>query len=174
MKRYALVAALLVLLLALLSLTFLNRSAPKRSDLSATFTDLVIIGNGPGLHALFTIANQSAGHNLQFGIEQVQKPAGTDWRDYPTMQSGQVLGKGWPPCFREVCAIPWPSGLPTNSAWRLRLWVKREPPLIIRQFNQRLHFQLFPPYGRHCVTSSVVVPVPVVIDGNSRGGHSGK
>src|SRR5882724_2272453 len=167
----------LVLFLAAVALLgcawLLIRPKPSlRTDLSVTFvaltndpgasayTRLSVISDGSGPHALFAVSNISQVHYVQFGIVGIQKLAGDGWRDQPSPYFQTLLGVKWRPGLGCYYTVPWPAGLDADTPWRLKLWVKREPVLGLRGLiNQRFGRELFPPWGHHVVTSSVVRPM---------------
>ncbi len=147
-----------------------TRSSSQRGDLSVEFRGLTndpgasvfrrlsVVGDGRGLYALFAVTNISQKGYVQFGISGVERQSNDTWTAHESEVFKPALGFTWSPGFGAFYAIPWPPGLTTDRPWRLRLWVMREPKPILRLVNQRLGRELFRPYWRHTVTSSVVTP----------------
>jgi hypothetical protein len=124
----------------------------------SVFPRLSVVGNGSGLYALFAVTNISQKGNVQFGISGVERQTSDNWTAHESDLFKGALGFMWSPGHAAFYAIPWPPGLPADSPWRLRFWVMREPKPILHLLNQRLRRELFRPYWRHTVTSSVVTP----------------
>jgi hypothetical protein len=168
---------ILLAVLVLLACLWLFRSAPsapRAADLSVVFLGLTNdpgrsvypvlsvlpgVSGGRGLHALFAVTNISQGRYVQFGISTVETHRGDTWRAYDSKVFPAALGALWSPGYSALYAVPWPEGLPTDTPWRLRLWVAREPLPELAFVNQRLGRELFRPQGRHAVTSSSVTPL---------------
>ena len=165
-----------LVLLACIWLFHSVKSAPATADLSVVFLGLTndpgesvyprlsVVGDGRGLHALMAVTNVSQRQYLQFGISAVETQEGGGWRsqastDFASARFGSALGSMWSPGFGALYAVPWPAGLATDTPWRLRLWVEREPKAIAALVNDLLKRTLFRPHGRHTVTSSVVTPL---------------
>jgi hypothetical protein len=126
---------------------------------------LFIQGRGP--HAVFRITAKST-YGVEFGVDRVEKRVGNSWLNYPTPYPNVTMGRN---CYWSQSnggrnyyvahwyyVFPWPRGLDTNTPWRLRFWVKRAPPPLLHQLNQRLHREIFRAYGKYYVRSSVVFP----------------
>ena len=138
-----------------LSVAFLAlTNDPGRS----AYPRLSVIGDGRGLHALFTVSNISRVHFVQFGVDGLEKQVGNRWSAHVSDYFKPALGTTWTPGFGSCYAIPWPQGLDTATPWRLRLWVKREPRGLFALVNQRVGRELFHPWGHQTTTSSVVRP----------------
>jgi len=162
----------LTLLLACFWLARAKRPSPP-NDLFAGFLGvtnnpggsvypwLSVLGDGRGLYALFGVTNIDQSHYVRFGISAIETHGNEGWRADRSWRFEQELGSVWAPGHSCVYAVPWPDGLATDTPWRLRMWVMREPKLVFVALNQRLGRELFRPHGRHSITSDVVAPITV-------------
>jgi|KBSSwiStaDraftv2_1062776.scaffolds.fasta_scaffold210839_3 hypothetical protein len=169
MKKASLLVSVGLLVLVAL-VVYLATSRPRPPELSVAFLALTndpgrsayprmsVIGDGRGLHALFTVSNISRVHFVQFGVDGLEKQVGNRWSELVSDDFKPALGTTWTPGFGSCYAIPWPQGLDTATPWRLRLWVKREPRGLFALVNQRVGRELFHPWGHQTTTSSVVRP----------------
>jgi hypothetical protein len=119
---------------------------------------VVVVGDGQGWHALFAATNLTTNHCLYLGIDRIEEAAGDVWVEHKL--SSSLPSSIWSPGYSCLYAVPWPDGLPTNRLWRMNLWVRHEPPVILNWVNQRLNREVFPPRGRSCATSSLVTTGP--------------
>ncbi len=178
MKRYVPILACVLLLAALVSLGYWSRSAPRPIELTVSFVGLTNnpqigtpgarlgrLGDGQGWHGLFAITNRSPSHYLQIGINRFDRQVGDGWVEHGFLAEKLILDPMCPPGDGFLYAIPWLPGLSTNTPWRMVLWAKREPPKFLMWVNHRLGWGVFLANARQSVTSAVVVPAPVVIDG---------
>ena len=173
---------LLVLLAALVLLACIwlfhsVKSTPATADLSVVFMGLTndpgrsvyprlsVVSDGRGLHALMAVTNVSQSQYLQFGISAVETQDGSGWSSQGSPVFAPALGYMWSPGHGGLYAVPWPAGLATDTPWRLRLWVMREPKPILALVNDRLKRVLFRPHGRHTLISSVVTPLRLLAAG---------
>jgi len=151
-----------------------DMSPPRPTDLSVQFAALTnnpgrsvlrrlsVVSGGRGLYALFAVTNTSDKLYVQFGISCIERKSGNGWKlhESESFKPPPTLGFMWSPGHGCLYAIPWPIGLGTNTSWRLQMWVMYEPEPKLALINQQLGQKLFPPHGRHLVTSSTVIPPP--------------
>ncbi len=165
------IAAAVPVLLVCIWLVYSLRPAAITGDICAVFLGLTndpgssvyprlsAVGTGSGLHALFAITNISPKAHVRFGIAAVEVRGPTRWQADQSVVFSPPLGDGWNPGFGHRYALPWPTGVPTNTPWRLRLWVTRERRLFsIPLHRWWLGRMLFKAYGWHTVISEVVTP----------------
>jgi hypothetical protein len=110
-------------------------------------------------YCIFGITNVSKSDPVTFGISAFEILSDETWKpQYEGDLNWQAMGQLWLPGYGTLYAVPWPSGVPRDIPWRLRLWVVREPKLIALRANQRLGTNIFKPHDRHMETSDAVVP----------------
>jgi len=137
--------------------------------------------NATGLCALLMVTNTGTNGSFRFCTASVERATKQGWEQYDLTNAwlhellpiGQRLavaesraggtawrgidGWEWSPRYGCLFAVAWPPGLPTNSAWRMRLRCAREPAGLRGLINRELAREVFPP-GRECaVYSSEVV-----------------
>lgn len=98
-----------------------------------------------GLCALFSVTNIGRSGWIWFNTSFVEQKTETGWQRVKTDQGvwSGVEGGRWTPEYGCLFAVGWPSGVPTNATWRLRVRYGREPSLIGILVNDHLGRMVF-------------------------------
>ena len=171
MRRYTAFFVILILLLLSYKWWFTaNSVVPSKSNLSVVFVGFTnnpqhtmqpvrveVVQGATGFCALFRVTNIGTNNHIRFNTSSVESNDGRGWADFAPIRSwAGVGGSVWSPGYSCLYAVAWPPGLPTNTAWRLKLSVAREPSGLREYVNRKLGREVFGPYGGHAMVSSEV------------------